>query len=105
MTTRSGINNGELFLQGTYYGIYPVGKGACTLDPLTPLANQPGWIRVASGRPNYQSSLGCGMCVEIHGKGDGLGLDPIKGKIKAVVHDLCEGCSKDGKYFSMFCRI
>lgn len=60
------------------------------------MATQPGWIRVATGQPNYQSSLGCGMCVEIHGNGDGLGLDPIKGTVKAVVNDLCEGCPKEG---------
>ncbi|XP_032235845.1 uncharacterized protein LOC116617322 [Nematostella vectensis] len=81
---------------GTYYGKYPTGKGACTLDPLAPLANQPGWIRVAAGAPNYQSSLGCGMCVEIDGKGEGLGLDPIKGRRKAIIHDLCVGCVEDG---------
>ncbi|KAJ7319184.1 hypothetical protein OS493_036472 [Desmophyllum pertusum] len=25
---------------GTYYGPYPVGRGACTLDPLSPMATK-----------------------------------------------------------------
>ncbi|KAL9952114.1 hypothetical protein ACROYT_G039321 [Oculina patagonica] len=81
--------------EATYYGEYP-GGGACALDPLSPMSSQPGWIRVAAGRDDFQKSLGCGMCVEITGSGQGSGSDPVTGVIKAIVHDLCGGCGKGG---------
>ncbi|KAL9952158.1 hypothetical protein ACROYT_G039371 [Oculina patagonica] len=82
---------------GTYYGNYPVGKGQCTLDPLSPMATQHGWIRVAAAPASYQRSLGCGMCLEITGNGEGSGNDPIVGKTKAVVVDQCAaGCGQTG---------
>lgn len=81
--------------EATYYGDYP-GGGACSLDPLSPMSSQPGWIRVAAGAYDFQNSLGCGMCVEIKGSGIGSGSDPVTGVIKAVVHDLCGGCGKGG---------
>ena len=68
-----------------------MGRGACTLDPLSPMATQKGWIRVAAAYANYQKSLGCGMCLEITGMGSGSGNDPIVGKRKAVIVDLCAG--------------
>jgi len=81
---------------GTYYGTYP-GGGKCTLDPLSPMATQDNWIRVAAGPGTFQQSLGCGMCLEITGKGEGSGLDPIKGKRKTVIVDLCAGgCGQTG---------
>lgn len=81
----------------TYFGTYPVGKGACTPDPLTSLGKQRGWIQVAADFSNYKRSVGCGMCVEIYGKGIGSGLDPVKGTYRAVVTDLCaEGCYDGG---------
>ena len=71
-----------------------MGKGACTPDPLTSLGKQTGWIQVAADFSNYKRSVGCGMCVEIYGKGIGSGLDPVKGTYRAVVTDLCaEGCN------------
>ncbi|XP_067042417.1 uncharacterized protein [Acropora muricata] len=79
----------------TYYGQYP-GGGACTLDPLTPMASQKGWIRVAAGQYDFLKSLGCGMCVEIRGSGKGSGLTPVTGVKKAIVHDLCGACEKGG---------
>jgi len=85
---------------GTYYGPYPVGRGACTLDPLSPMATQPGWIRVAAGPATFQRSLGCGMCLEITGTGTGSGNDPIVGKRKAVIVDYCAaGCGDNGMDF------
>ena len=92
--------------QATYYGDYP-GGGACSLDPLSPMSSQPGWIRVAAGAYDFQNSLGCGMCVEIKGSGIGSGSDPVTGVIKAVVHDLCGGCGKgslDLCGYKMICR-
>ena len=68
-----------------------MGRGACTLDPLSPMATQPGWIRVAAGPTTFQQSLGCGMCLEVRGKGSGSGNNPIVGKKKAVVVDHCAG--------------
>lgn len=79
----------------TYYGKYP-GGGACTLDPPSPMASQPGWILVAAGQYDFLKSLGCGMCVEIRGTGKGSGADPVTGVTKAVVHDLCGACEKGG---------
>ncbi|XP_048586289.1 uncharacterized protein LOC5509740 [Nematostella vectensis] len=79
--------------EATYYGEYP-GGGACSLDPLSPLASQPGWIRVAAGYEDFQGSLGCGMCLEIKGSGKGSGSDPVTGTLKGVVHDLCGGCKQ-----------
>jgi len=58
------------------------------------MSSQPGWIRVAAGRDDFQKSLGCGMCVQITGSGKGSGLDPVIGVTKAIVHDLCGGCGK-----------
>lgn len=81
----------------TYYGKY-VGGGACALDPLSPMANQPGWIRVAAGKHDFQNSLGCGMCVEITGSGKGSGVSPVTGTFKAIVHDLCGGCKKGRRH-------
>ena len=70
-----------------------MGKGQCTLDPLSPMAIQPGWIRVAAAPAVYRKSLGCGMCLEISGKGTGSGHDPIVEKRKAVIVDQCAaGC-------------
>ena len=82
-------------MKATYYGNYP-GGGACSLDPVSPLTNQPGWIKVAAGRADFQGSLGCGMCLEINGTGKGSGISPVNGTLKGVVHDLCGGC-KQGK--------
>ena len=85
--------------QGTYYGNYPTGRGACTLDPLSPMATQPGWIRVAAGPKTFQRSLGCGMCLEIKGSGQGSGNNPIVGKRKAVIVDYCAaGCESSKGY-------
>ncbi|XP_068731175.1 uncharacterized protein [Montipora capricornis] len=82
---------------GTYYGNYPVGRGACTLDPLSPMVTQPGWIGVAAGPEIFQRSLGCGMCLEIEGSGYGSGNNPIVGKKKAVIVDYCaSGCGENG---------
>jgi len=81
---------------GTYYGNYG-GGGMCTLDPLSPMATQDNWIRVAAGPKTFQQSLGCGMCLEITGKGEGSGQNPIEGKRKAVIVDLCAGgCGQTG---------
>ena len=74
-----------------------MGKGACTLDPLSPMATQNGWIRVAAAYANFQGSLGCGMCLEITGTGSGSGNDPIVGKRKAVIIDLCAAGCGDSK--------
>ena len=66
------------------------------------MSNQPGWIRVAAGRGDFRKSLGCGMCLEVQGTGKGSGSDPIKGKLKAIVHDLCGGCSQGEKTLETF---
>ena len=59
------------------------------------MATQDNWIRVAAGPGTFQQSLGCGMCLEITGKGEGSGHNPIKGKRKAVIVDLCAtGCGQ-----------
>ena len=79
--------------KATYYGEYP-GGGACSLDPLSPMSSQSGWIRVAAGPDDFQNSLGCGMCVQITGSGKGSGSDPVTGVTKAIVHDSCGGCGK-----------
>jgi len=76
---------------GTYNGIYR-GGGACTLDPLSPMATQQNWIVVAAGPNAFQQSLGCGMCLEINGNGVGSGQNPIRGKRNAVIVDLCPEC-------------
>lgn len=55
------------------------------------MATQANWIRVAAAPKVYQQSLGCGMCLEITGTGEGSGHNPIKGKRKAVIVDLCPG--------------
>ncbi|KAL9952159.1 hypothetical protein ACROYT_G039372 [Oculina patagonica] len=79
---------------GTYHN---PGKGQCTLDPYSPMATQEGWILVAAGPATYQQSLGCGMCLEITGNGEGSGNNPIVGKTKAVVVDQCAaGCGQTG---------
>ncbi|XP_029211694.2 uncharacterized protein LOC114975679 [Acropora millepora] len=85
---------------GTYYGNYPIARGACTLDPLSPMATQPGWILVAAGPKTFQKSLGCGMCLEIQGSGQGSGNNPILGKRRAVIVDYCAaGCGNNGMDF------
>lgn len=76
--------------QATYYGDYP-GGGACSLDPLSPIAGQRGLMRTAAGIPHYQNSLGCGMCLEVTGSGIGTGDSPIRGKKRVIVHDRCLG--------------
>ena len=65
------------------------------------MSSQPGWIRVAAGRDDFQKSLGCGMCVEIKGSGKGSGSDPVVGVTKAIVHDLCGGCGKGDFHMSI----
>lgn len=86
---------------GTYYGNYQ-GGGYCSLDPLPPMATQANWIRVAAAPKVYQQSLGCGMCLEITGTGEGSGHNPIKGKRKAVIVDLCPGgCGQTGIDFAI----
>jgi len=75
------------------------------------MATQNNWIRVAAGPKTFQQSLGCGMCLEITGKGEGSGHNPIKGKRKAVIVDLCaEGCGQSkiefvGRCFRVECFV
>ena len=85
--------------QTTYYGEYPVGTGACSLDPISPVSSQPGWIKVAAGKDDYQESLGCGMCIEITGPGEPItsahgGSPPVTGPLKAVIVDWCGACKQ-----------
>ncbi|KAK2567534.1 C-type mannose receptor 2 [Acropora cervicornis] len=64
------------------------------------MATQPGWILVAAGPKTFQKSLGCGMCLEIQGSGQGSGNNPIVGKRKAVIVDYCAaGCGSNGVDF------
>lgn len=71
------------------------------------MATQDKWIRVAAGPNTFQESLGCGMCLEITGKGQGSGHDPITGKRKAVIVDLCAtGCGQSKiEFFSCSFRV
>jgi len=99
-TTTCILNHCDL-IQGTYNGIYR-GGGACTLDPLPPMATQQNWIVVAAGPNAFQQSLGCGMCLEINGNGVGSGQNPIRGKRNAVIVDLCPECGSMVKFFGCF---
>eukprot|EP00795_Rhopilema_esculentum_P013951 gene13951-4910_t len=80
----------------SYYGEYPVGTGACSLDPLPPVYKQKGWIKVAAGAPTFKKSLGCGMCLKIEASGKPVakGNTPLVGTYLAVVNDLCGACGK-----------
>lgn len=84
----------------TYYNDYP-GGGACALDPVSPLNKQPDWMLVAAGKGDFQTSLGCGMCIEIKANGEQAtaasgGPTPMKGTYKATIWDLCGGCKQAG---------
>jgi expansin len=35
---------------------------------------------------------GCGMCIELRGKGQGSGGDPVKGVYHVFVNNLCPEC-------------
>ena len=69
------------------------------------MATQQKWIRVAAGPNAFQQSLGCGMCLEINGKGEGSGHDPIKEKRKAVIVDLCPECGSMVTFVGCFFRV
>ena len=82
--------------QASYYGEYPTGTGACSLDPMPKVFTQKGWIKVAAGAPDYQKSLGCGMCLKIEASGKPVakGNKPLKGTYYAVINDLCGACGQ-----------
>ena len=68
------------------------------------MATQANWIRVAAAPKTFQQSLGCGMCLEITGTGEGSGHNPIKGKRKAVIVDECaSGCGQSKTESAVCC--
>lgn len=48
------------------------------------------WTVALDREQFYQG--GCGMCIEVHGQGLGSGGDPVKGKYKVFVNNLCPEC-------------
>ena len=67
------------------------------MDPLPDVQTQKGWIKVAAGQPDYQKSLGCGMCLKVEASGKpvgGRGSVELKGTYYAVVVDLCGACGQ-----------
>ena len=84
------------FFQASYYGEYPTGTGACSLDPMPSVYTQKGWIKVAAGAPDFQKSLGCGTCLKIEASGKPVakGNKPLKGTYYAVINDLCGACGQ-----------
>ena len=68
-------------------------KNACSLLDLPPsVAKTPGMLKVAASKDDFQSSLGCGVCLMINGSGtpaaaDLAGAPPVKGTLNAIVVD------------------
>eukprot|EP00794_Sanderia_malayensis_P003440 gene3440-3935_t len=108
-TTDKNINDVfSRFVKGSkgwasYYGIYPVGTGACSLDPMPAVFTQKNWIKVAAGEPDFQSSLGCGTCLKIEASGKPVakGNKALKGTYYAVIVDLCGACGQGDLDFYM----
>eukprot|EP00794_Sanderia_malayensis_P003439 gene3439-3934_t len=108
-TTDKNINDVfSRFVKGSkgwasYYGIYPVGTGACSLDPMPAVFTQKNWIKVAAGEPDFQSGLGCGTCLKIEASGKPVakGNKALKGTYYAVIVDLCGACGQGDLDFYM----
>lgn len=103
--TYNRFNNRISNVDATYYGEQG-GKGKCTLNPLSPnilnAIRKKNWIVVAAAPGTYQESVGCGMCVQITGTGEGSGANPITGKRRAMIVDICPGgCGNNGLDFAI----
>ncbi|KAH3829126.1 expansin-YoaJ-like [Dreissena polymorpha] len=77
---------------GTYYG---KGEGgACSLNPhggLPPVSKHVDKL-VALNNPQFFGSSSCGLCVRVHGSGQGSGNTPIRGAFTAYVINVCPEC-------------
>lgn len=71
------------------------------MDPMPKVFIQKGWIKVAAGAPDFQKSLGCGMCLKIEASGKPVakGDTPLKGTYYAVINDLCGACGQGSMVF------
>lgn len=63
------------------------------------VTNTPGIVHVAASKDDFQSSLGCGVCLKITGSGkpaaaDLDGTPPVKGTLKAIVVDEDDSLSQ-----------
>lgn len=67
-------------------------KNACSMDVPPSVSNIPGMVSVAASNDDFQSSLGCGVCLKISGNGkpataDLDGAPPVKGILNGIVVD------------------
>ncbi|XP_065053132.1 uncharacterized protein LOC135682254 isoform X2 [Rhopilema esculentum] len=76
----------------SYYGAYPVGTSACSLDPIPPLINTKKWILAAVSKFDFLDSLTCGTCLRVSMIDLTAREDPED--IYAAVIDKCNDCQK-----------
>ncbi|XP_068730600.1 titin homolog [Montipora capricornis] len=74
-------------------------KNACSMDMPPSITNSPGMIPVAASKEDFQSSLGCGVCLKIHGSGkaaapDLEGAPPVDGTLDGIVVDQDDSISQ-----------
>ena len=63
------------------------------------IINTPGMIPVAASKDDFQSSLGCGVCLQIEGSGKAAAADlegspPVEGTLKGIVVDQDDSISQ-----------
>lgn len=90
----SGSDYGKWFEgEGTYYG--PTSGGNCGMGAKSTLPKMyHSMLPVAINHDQYDGSSSCGSCLEVIGKGTGIGMKPIVGKFFAYVHDQCPECKR-----------
>ena len=81
-------------LQISYYGSYPAGASACSLDPMPPILSQSKWTLAAVSKEDFLGSLICGTCLRISVIDLTRNDDPED--IFATIVDSCNGCEKGG---------
>lgn len=79
--------------EGTYYGETDGGNCAMGKKALLPKMYQR-MLPVAINEDQYDNSRSCGACIELEGKGKGIGGKPIRGRFLAYVHDRCPECKR-----------
>ena len=63
------------------------------------IINTPGMIPVAASKDDFQSSLGCGVCLKIEGSAKAAAADlegspPVEGTLKGIVVDQDDSISQ-----------
>ena len=80
------------------------------MDVLPSVSNTQGMVSVAASNDDFQSSLGCGVCLKISGNGKPVtadldGAPPVKGILNGIVVDQDDTLSQGTKYtFNTLCQ-